>query len=309
MKALDRRFFSFFRGGAVARAERAPSLPIEACAIGLSGRTIRIGAECHIVHRALGARHEPSSCHATGWGVVLAGEAQLILSGEGPEPARLLRLREGDAWSIPSRMTGRIACLGSQRVRFLALVRAGAGIRTSADIGTSAGDSDAGVPSHRREGDDGPQERGYCHRKDAQPARQTDWGTLRVIEGDRFHDPDAPSAALVALHPGCSTGLHWHLNTATWHICLEGCAALTCLDDGGRSRETGFVPGTVLRTPRARGYSMRNTGRHPLLALEIFQSDHYHDLSLPEWLACCPAEEIAAYLRVDLPTLRHFAQL
>lgn len=252
----------------------------------------RNGREVEVRRHDLGpgSDGDVARCDATGWGMVVSGCARLEMRSE--TGATLYRdvLREGDVWSVPSSASAWLHCRDDERASVVVFVG-----------GREAGSCDAGDdwcwvdtrPAH------GP----FRHALLDQTAETTQWGSIRVLEADAFGDPEALSAALVEISPGCCTDLHWHLNTSVWQVCLEGAGAVTCVPAGESRREKRLCTGLVGHVPRAEGYFIRNDGNEPLRMLEIFRSDHYHNLSLSQWLAASSPELIAAHLCVDVTVI------
>lgn len=243
-----------------------------------------------------GSRGGVVRCDATGWGMVVSGCARLEMCSETGATLYHDVLREGDVWSVPSSASAWLHCCDNERasvVMFLGGRENGSG---------ETGDDWCWVdtqPAH------GP----FHHALFDQTAETTQWGSIRVLEADAFGDPEALSAALVEISPGCCTDLHWHLNTSVWQICLDGAGAVTCVPAGAAQQEKRLCTGMIGHVPRAEGYFIRNDGNAPLRMLEIFRSDHYHDLSLSQWLAASSPELIAAHLCVDVAMISSLSRL
>lgn len=247
-------------------------------------------------HSLAGIAHGAShSCRAAGWGMVVSGSAVLEMRCERYRPARYEYLEAGDVWSVPSSATAWFHCNEIEKASVVALI----GGRERDDTGFS--DEAAGEPCSMRER--------FRHRILEQSPQQTSWGRLRVVEADAFSDPDALSAALVEIDPGCCTDLHWHLNTSVWQICLDGAGSLLRFSSDGRRPVSVMRAGTVAHVQRAEGHFIRNYGTGTLRLLEIFRSDHYHDLSLLQWLAAASPEAIAAHLCVDVGMVAGLARM
>lgn len=67
--------------------------------------------------------------------------------------------------------------------------------------------------------------------------------------------------------------------------------------------------GAIAHVQRGEGHFIRNNGIDTLRLLEIFRSDHYHDLSLPQWLAAASPETIAAQLCIDVGLIAGLAHM
>ncbi|GBQ87924.1 hypothetical protein AA0535_1404 [Asaia krungthepensis NRIC 0535] len=219
--------------------------------------------------------------------MIVSGSAILEIEPRKGEAQLRDLLRAGDVWSVPATANAWFHCCEDQAASVIAFIG-----------GREANTSDPGLCNPFADDTQGGS--GFHHRLMAQPALDRPWGSLRVVEADAFCDPDALSAALIEVSPSSQTDLHWHLNTAVWSICLEGEGSLTQVPAGISPQTTFLKPGQVGHVPRAEGYYLRNDGQTMLTVLEIFRSDHYHDLSLHEWLAASSVESIAAHLCVDV---------
>ena len=289
---------------------RAPMLDEDAPTEGVAGggwswseRVAPFGVhDVRVQHHTLaGVAHGASHrCRATGWGMVISGSAVLEMRRENHRPARYERLEAGDVWSVPSSVSAWFHCNENEKASVVALI----GGREHDDTGFSeqtATGQTADVPCSMGES--------FRHRLMEQLPQSTSWGRLRVVEADAFSDPDALSAALVEIDPGCCTDLHWHLNTSVWQICLDGTGSLLRFPSDGRRPVSVMRAGTVAHVQRAEGHFIRNHGSDTLRLLEIFRSDHYHDLSLPQWLAAASPETIAAHLCIDVGMVAGLARV
>jgi len=246
-------------------------------------------SDVRVTHHLLGALTggAATACPARGWGMVIAGCATLNMRRHTNAAIHSETLAEGDVWSIPASAVAWFHCHETEQASVVAFI----GGREPEDIAGQWPEicPDSALPPP-----------GFHHRLLQQKAQRTCWGRLRVVEADAFSDPDALSAALVEVDSGRRTDLHWHLNTSVWQICLEGSGQLTRMVKGVGQRSSALRPGMMAYIPRGEGYLIHNDGDGPLRLLEIFRSDHYHDLSLSQWLAASSTEDIAAQLHVDV---------
>ncbi|WP_336761908.1 cupin domain-containing protein [Asaia sp. VD9] len=253
--------------------------------------------DVRVEHHHLGAGSDEgaSRCKARGWGMVISGSARLEMAYGSLGDHRHDMLEAGDVWSVPADAEASFHAHGPSGASLIAFIG-----------GRETQDNALGEPWGREDsyGHKGALRHGLL----SQEAEQTGWGSIRVVEADVFSDPDALSAAFVEIMPDCRTDLHWHLNTAVWQICIEGTGLLTQLASGHRGEVTRLAPGMVCHVPRGEGYHLRNDGETTLTVLEIFRSDHYHDLSLPQWLAAASPEAIAAHLCVDVGTIARLSR-
>ncbi|NVN42365.1 hypothetical protein HW537_00460 [Asaia siamensis] len=243
-----------------------------------------------------GAEGAVMRCDATGWGMVVSGCARLEMCSETGAALYHDMLHEGDVWSVPASASAWLHCRDNEHASVVVFV---GGRETEADVSANDWCWADKRPTH------GP----FHHTLLDQTAETTHWGSIRVLEADAFADPDALSAALVEISPGRCTDLHWHLNTSVWQVCLEGSGAVTCVPAGQARQEKRVCTGMIGHVPKAEGYFIRNDGNAPLRVLQIFRSDHYHDLSLSQWLAASSPELIAAHLCVDVATISSLSRL
>ncbi|WP_122050624.1 cupin domain-containing protein [Asaia bogorensis] len=250
-----------------------------------------------ISHHSLGDATDgaATACPAKGWGMVIAGCATLNMRHHAKAAIHSETLAEGDVWSVPAAANAWFHCIGSEQASIVAFT---GGRETERDAGTWPDSClDAKMISP-----------GLHHCLLKQEAQRTCWGSLRVVEADAFSDPDALSAALVEIEPGCRTDLHWHLNTSVWQICLDGAGQLTRFPKGGGQHSTALRPGMMAHIPRGEGHLISNEDGRAIRMLEIFPSDHYHDLSLLQWLEASSVEDIAAHLGVDIEVVADLAR-
>lgn len=246
-------------------------------------------------HHKLGGVSQGMSCRcrATGWGMIVSGKATLEMRQEHDGPARYDRLEAGDVWSVPASASAWFQCGENEQASVVAFI----GGREPGGMGIPDGMSGA-CPSA---------ETSFSHRFAEQKAELTAWGRQRVVEAHAFSDPDALSAALVEIEPGRSTDLHWHLNASVWQICLDGAGSVSHFPAGRRHHVSVLQEGTVTHVGRGEGHLVHNDGCGTLRLLEIFRSDHYHDLSLPQWLATASPEAIADHLCLDVSLIAGLA--
>ncbi|WP_025824415.1 cupin domain-containing protein [Asaia astilbis] len=264
-----------------------------------SGRAEAAGSEeIEVRHHelGLGVKGRVSRCAAGGWGMVVAGRAKLETRSGRDGEGRSDQLKTGDVWSVPVSSTAWLECEARETASVVMFVGGRAAPTTQAGNDLEGSDLRSSTGSFR-------------HPLLDQKAESTDWGRIRVVEADAFSDPEALSAALIEIDPGRCTDLHWHLNTSVWQLCLDGAGDVTRVPAGKARREGRLRSGGVGHVPRAEGYFIRNHGDTPLRVLEVFRSDHYHDLSLPQWLAASSPEVVAAHLCVDVAMISTLSSL
>jgi oxalate decarboxylase len=140
---------------------------------------------------------------------------------------------------------------------------------------------------------------GYVHRFLKQPPIERNGGRVRIADSRNFPKSSTIAAALVELEPGAMRELHWHPTNDEWQYYIEGNARMTVFASGGKARTFDYQAGDVGYVPFAMGHYIQNTGDTPVRFLEMFQSDHFADLSLSQWLALTPPELVKAHLNID----------
>lgn len=101
----------------------------------------------------------------------------------------------------------------------------------------------------------------------AQKPIRTKTGTVGIVDSTNFPVAKMIAAGLVEVEPGGMRELHWHPNSDELQYYIE------------------------------------NTGTTKLRYLELWQSDHFEDLSLAQWLAFTPYELVKAHLNIDKSVL------
>jgi oxalate decarboxylase len=146
--------------------------------------------------------------------------------------------------------------------------------------------------------------RSFSHNMIAQAPISTKSGTVRITDTRLFPVSKTIAAALVEVEPGGLRELHWHPNTDEWQYYIEGQARMAVFAAAGQARTFDFRANDVGYVPFAMGHYIENTGDTRLRFLEIFNSDHYADVSLNQWLALTPPELVSAHLKTDPQFMR-----
>jgi oxalate decarboxylase len=133
---------------------------------------------------------------------------------------------------------------------------------------------------------------------DVQPI-ETKSGLVRIADVTNFKVSNTMCAALVEVDPGGMRELHWHPVSDEWQYYISGTARMTVFASKGEANTVDFAPSDVGYIPRSMGHYVENTGRDTLRFLEIFNTGHYSDVSLKNWLANTPRELVAAHLNID----------
>jgi oxalate decarboxylase len=124
-------------------------------------------------------------------------------------------------------------------------------------------------------------------------------GTVRIADTRNFKIATEIAAALVEVQPGHMREIHWHPNSDEWQYYISGQARMTVFGAQTNSRTFDYRAGHVGYVPKSMPHFVENTGSEPLRFLELFNSPHYSDVSLTQWMANVPHELVQAHLNID----------
>jgi len=129
------------------------------------------------------------------------------------------------------------------------------------------------------------------------PNKVTPGGEVKIVDSKNF--PVTPIAtAIVKLKPGGLRELHWHPNADEWQYYISGKGRMGVFAAGTRARTMDFQAGDVGYVLQSQPHYIENTGDTDLVFLEMFESDHYEDISLAEWMSHTPHQLIDQHLHV-----------
>ena len=97
--------------------------------------------------------------------------------------------------------------------------------------------------------------------------------------------------------------VHWHPNSDELQYYIEGEARMTVYASAGAAQTFDYQGGEVGYVPKSMPHYVENAGRGKLRYLELWQSDHFADVSLAQWLAFTPYELVRAHLNIDKSVL------
>jgi oxalate decarboxylase len=109
------------------------------------------------------------------------------------------------------------------------------------------------------------------------------------------------AAGLVEVEPGGMRELHWHPNSDELQYYIEGQGRMTVYTSGANAGTFDYQ--AVGYVPKSDPHYIENTGATKLRYLELWQSDHFEDVSLARWLAFTPYELVKAHLGIDKSVL------
>jgi len=125
----------------------------------------------------------------------------------------------------------------------------------------------------------------------------TQGGEVKIIDSNNF--PVTPiSTAIVRLKPGGLRELHWHPNADEWQYYISGKGRMTVFAAGTRARTMDVQEGDVGYILKSSPHYIENTGDTDLVFVEMFDSGHYEDISLAEWMAHTPHQLVDQHLHV-----------
>jgi oxalate decarboxylase len=78
---------------------------------------------------------------------------------------------------------------------------------------------------------------------------------------------------------------------------------MTVYASGSAAQTFDYQAGDVGYVPKSMPHYIENTGPAKLRYLELWQSDHFSDVSLAQWLAFTPYELVKAHLNIDKSVL------
>src|SRR5208337_4480424 len=126
----------------------------------------------------------------------------------------------------------------------------------------------------------GPVPVSYSHRLMDQEPIQTKGGRVRIVDSSNFPAAREIAAALVEVEPGGMRELHWHPNSDELQYHIAGQSRMTVYASGSTAGTFDYQPGDVAYVPKSMPHYIENTGTTTLRYLELWQSDHFADVSL-----------------------------
>lgn len=149
----------------------------------------------------------------------------------------------------------------------------------------------------------GPVPAAYSHRLMAQEPVRTQYGTVRIADSSNFPAARMIAAGLVEIEPRGMRELHWHPNSDELQYYIQGKGRMTVYASGTNAGTFDYQAGDVGYVPQSMPHYIENTSAEKLRYLEIWQSDHFSDVSLAQWLAFTPYELVRAHLNIDRSVL------
>lgn len=125
-----------------------------------------------------------------------------------------------------------------------------------------------------------------------------DGGTIQILDNSNFPACNTVAAALVTVEPGAMREIHWHTNQDEFQYYIKGKARMTVFMPGPKARTFNYSAGDVGYVPVGGFHYVQNIGDEPLQFLEVFNSSHFADVSLAQWIALTPREVVKSILNL-----------
>lgn len=103
---------------------------------------------------------------------------------------------------------------------------------------------------------------------------------------------------MVEVEPGAMREIHWHTNNDEFQYYIQGEARMTVFMPGPKARTFNYRAGDVGYVPVGGFHYVQNIGKEKLIFLEFFNSSHFSDMSLAQWMANTPKEVIQSILNL-----------
>ena len=124
-------------------------------------------------------------------------------------------------------------------------------------------------------------------------------GSVRILDNQNFPACTTTAAALVEIEPGAIREIHWHTNNDELQYYIQGEARMTVFQPGPKARTFNYRAGDVGYMPVGSFHYIQNTGTEKVIFLEVFNSNHYSDISLAQWIAMTPREVVKSALNLS----------
>ncbi len=127
---------------------------------------------------------------------------------------------------------------------------------------------------------------------------QCEGGSVRILDNRNFPACNTVTCAMVEVEPGAMREIHWHTNNDEFQYYIKGQARMTLFMPGPKARTFNYQAGDVGYVPVGGFHYVQNTGTEKLIFLEFFNSSHFSDVSLAQWMANTPREVIKSILNL-----------
>ena len=123
-------------------------------------------------------------------------------------------------------------------------------------------------------------------------------GTIQILDNRNFPACETVAAALVTVEPGAMREIHWHTNQDEIQYYIKGKARMPVFMPGPKARTFNFSAGDIGYVPVGGFHYVQNIGDEPLQFLEVFNSSHFSDISLAQWIAMTPRDVVKSILNL-----------
>jgi oxalate decarboxylase len=128
----------------------------------------------------------------------------------------------------------------------------------------------------------------HRYRLGAKIPLKIDGGTFSYVDTSQFPISKTISGALLKMKAGAMREMHWHPNADEWQYYIGGHARMTVFLSGGKHVTRDFGPGDVGYVPMGCGHYLETIGDTNVEMLAAFNTGHYQEISLTEWLSKTP---------------------
>jgi oxalate decarboxylase len=153
----------------------------------------------------------------------------------------------------------------------------------------------------------GPVPLTYSRRLIAQERIRTKSGAVRIVDSSNFPAAKMTAGGLVEVEPGGMRELHWHPNSDELQYYIEGQARMTVYASGSDAQTFDYQGGDVGYVPKSMPHYVGSSGATRLRYLELWQSDHFADVSLAQVVGVYTVRTMKAHLNIDRSVLSRVA--
>lgn len=137
-----------------------------------------------------------------------------------------------------------------------------------------------------------------------EPTRQSEAGTVKIIDSRNFPASEKIASAIVTVKPGCIREMHWHPNGSEWQYWIAGKGRMTVFPGQEAARTVDFSANDVGFVSNMAGHYIENTGDEDLVFLELFVAPEFQDISLNQWIRALPEQAARAHTNLTSEEIR-----
>lgn len=131
------------------------------------------------------------------------------------------------------------------------------------------------------------------------PTKESDAGSVKIIDSRNFPASEKIAAAIVTVKPGCIRELHWHPNGSEWQYWIKGKGRMTVFPGQEAARTMDFNSNDVGFVSNMAGHYIENTGDEDLVFLEMFVAPEFQEISLNQWMRALPEQALRAHTNLS----------